>query len=442
MVIGAGLAGLGAAWRLAHAGHPVLLLEAGLDAGGRNGGRWEEGFSIDRTLPVLSHADRHLVQWINEVGLSGALLPLRMVHLGQAHGERVQPIDPSTRRGAASIHGVTPLDGLRLMRLPRLMRRYRDRLDGDRPERAARWDDRSIADFARLYFGQSSFERFVAPETMCTFASDEHETSRVAFLLQWATQGDGRTRPGIPRGALHELPRAAAEVLDVRYGCRVTRVEPDGSGYRVHFRSPRRADSSAEADAVVVATSAAEAERVASAIVSPAERDLLRDVSYAPSIALSVALERPLSGLPLQVRVPHVEGSPLETWLAEPGVTGARAPERCGLVTAIATERFALGHAGAGDDVVEKAMLDGLERLHPRIRGLVRFTRLERHAGAVPHFQVGAYRQLERFQRVQRDRRERGRRLYFAGDYLAGPRAEHALASGLRAAAALASDFA
>ena len=41
---------------------------------------------------------------------------------------------------------------------------------------------------------------------------------------------------------------------------------------------------------------------------------------------------------------------------------------------------------------------------------------------------------------MQADRRSLGRRLYFAGDWLAGPTAEDAAASGLRAADELLGD--
>jgi predicted NAD/FAD-dependent oxidoreductase len=60
----------------------------------------------------------------------------------------------------------------------------------------------------------------------------------------------------------------------------------------------------------------------------------------------------------------------------------------------------------------------------------------------LPRFEVGAYRALARFQHVQLDRRSLGRSLYFAGDYLSGPRFEDAIGSGLRAADALQRDLA
>ena len=56
-----------------------------------------------------------------------------------------------------------------------------------------------------------------------------------------------------------------------------------------------------------------------------------------------------------------------------------------------------------------------------------------RHADAVPRFDAAHCRRLSRFAL----RLERSPRLAFAGDFLAGPSADAAIASGLRAAAEL-----
>ena len=66
--------------------------------------------------------------------------------------------------------------------------------------------------------------------------------------------------------------------------------------------------------------------------------------------------------------------------------------------------------------------------------GTIRFSALYRREAAIPRFEVGVYRALERFRRVQTDRRALGRRLYFAGDYLSGLSADQAVGSGFRAA--------
>ena len=59
---------------------------------------------------------------------------------------------------------------------------------------------------------------------------------------------------------------------------------------------------------------------------------------------------------------------------------------------------------------------------------------------AVPAFPVGRFREIARFRAVQRDRREHGRRLYFAGDHLQAPTLQAATVTGQRAASDLLGD--
>jgi protoporphyrinogen oxidase len=132
--------------------------------------------------------------------------------------------------------------------------------------------------------------------------------------------------------------------------------------------------------------------------------------------------------------VPRAEGSRLSTALLEPGGTDGRAPRGCGLATVAASAAFAAGQLQAPDDAVAKSLLDDAERLLPGLGGSVRFVRLARSEAALPRFEVGAYRRLERLRRVGGELRARGRRLYLAGDYLAGPRLEDSIASAVRAA--------
>ncbi|MCH2187709.1 hypothetical protein MK280_17785, partial [Myxococcota bacterium] len=73
----------------------------------------------------------------------------------------------------------------------------------------------------------------------------------------------------------------------------------------------------------------------------------------------------------------------------------------------------------------------------PDLSMTFRQARLEQREAAIPAFDVGAYRALARFRRAQADHRERGRRLYFAGDYLISPDAEGRAIAGFRAASDL-----
>ena len=74
-VVGAGIAGLGAAWQLARRGFEVTVLEAGPGPGGRAWSTRVDGFTLEPGATLLSSGDRALLSWIREVGVHDELLP-------------------------------------------------------------------------------------------------------------------------------------------------------------------------------------------------------------------------------------------------------------------------------------------------------------------------------------------------------------------------------
>lgn len=446
VVIGAGLAGLAAAWRLQAEGHDVSLLEQSDRAGGRVGVDARGDVLLDRTLETVHTGDRHLLEWIRSLGLADAMLPLRPMQITQVRGGISTPIDPQSMGGVSAISGVRLRDAARLLRWSRLMARYAPLLDPTAPERAAALDFRSVADFARLYFGPSVYERWVAPEVADVFGGDGTELSRVTALLIWRARATGRSRSahhGVLRRPLSEVVDRAAEQLAIRFGVEATRVdEASSGGFRVTCAASAGGRGELDADAVVVATSAATAGALIARLATPPERDHLASVSVRDEIVLSLSLSTPPSGMPQRVRVPRAEDQPIASLLLEPGLAGGRAPRDGGTAVLRATDRFARANAATPDDVVGKGLRAGLERLFPSVAASIQHAVLHRRPVSRPFFDVGAYRALDRFRAVQADRRALGRRLYFAGDHLIGPTAEGSVVSGLRAASDLLADTA
>jgi oxygen-dependent protoporphyrinogen oxidase len=436
LVVGAGLAGLAAAWRLSRDGFEAAVCERTARPGGRVSSARHEDFCVDAAWPVLSSADGELLAWIAEVGLADELLPLRPVLSAQVHRQRIRQVDPRGWLGVARTPGIRPHEALRLLRLPRLLARYAAHLDPATPGRAAPLDDRSLGDFGRLYFGPTVLERWMAPLVSAHSATDPDEASRALFLRRHRADRGGR--PGLPRAPLGELPEAAARRFKMLYETQVVRIErPPGARLQVILARDQH-QRVQEADAVVIATSAADAERVAGPVLVAAERDFFGRVRYADGLVLAVGLRRPLHPHPLQVSVPRGAGPAPETVLVEPGVSGGRVPAGRGLALLRAGSVWAEQSAGVPDEAVAKELLGAFTDLYPRARGAVVFTRLMRQPRAHPRFDVGRYRDLARVEAVQAELRRDGRRVYFAGDYLIDPSWEGALVSARRAAEALA----
>jgi protoporphyrinogen/coproporphyrinogen III oxidase len=426
VVVGAGFAGLAAAWRLRERGARVVLLEREPRAGGRAGASDAGAAAPFR----ISTRDRRLVALARAAGLEAELLSLRPWARVQLESGRLAPLDDPGRRP-----GVRRLDALRLVRLPRLMRRYAHRLDPGRPECAASLDDRCLRDFGRLYFGASAVERWMEPSLEELAPAHAAHVSRVAFLLsQRAEEGARFGSPARPLGA---LAAGLGERLAVRRGCEVLGVEAEASGRLRVALCEAGAAGSLAADAVVLAVPAPEALRAARDWLVDAERRDLAAVRYDAAITWTTGAGWTGATAPTRVRVPRVEGSPLVQVALDPdgGVDGS------GCVAVQARPAWSRAHLDASDDAVAKELADALERIAPGAARPDAGSAVGRHDRAHPRFDVGRYRALERLRRIGSDRRRSGRRVYLAGDYWIGPSVEAAVISGERAAAEAASDL-
>ena len=436
VVVGAGMAGLAAAWRLVRNGFAVRVVDRADRVGGRVAAELEEGAVLEAVPQVLSAQDRRLLAWIGAVGLRDELLPLRPLVTAVSCQGAIRDVEIARFTDVRRIPGVRWWEALRLVRLPRLLSRYRSALDPAAPERAGRFDDRSVADFCRLYFGESVLEHWLAPRLLADSLGDVRETSRVLVLHELLARGFARL--GVPRAPLSEVVQRVAAGLPVSLGVDAQTCARTDVG-RVCLETSAGA---LESDALVIAVPAPEALRIAAPLLRSAEREALAGTTYAQGITVAALLRRPLRARPTLVRVPPADGSPLACALIEPGIPSGRVAEDRSLLSLRATSAYADAHFDAPSEAIEKDLVAAFERVWPGAQRSVDRVRTLRVRHASPRFEVGRYRVLERWERLQRDARAEGRRVYFAGDYLTHPSFEGALASAARATTAAMEDLA
>jgi oxygen-dependent protoporphyrinogen oxidase len=432
IVVGSGIAGLSAAWRLTRAGFSVSVLDKEERPGGRVWSEVKNGFVVDKGPWLLSTHDHHLRAALRELEQGKEFCELRNAERAQLHRNGVDEIDPYEVRGVMRIPGVRFYDGLRIFRLPRLMRHYGDVLDPDQPEQAASLDFRSMSDFVGLYFGGSSLRRWAGPWLGATSLADERTASRVLFLLHVAKNLG--SSPVVLRSGFAGLIRAITERVETRLGVDVTALNVSDTGeIEVRFWHSE-VEERETVDAVVVATAPAHALNLSKDALSYPEEQFLAASRGNAGLCLTLGLDHAFAKNARLIQVPHSENSPIESIWVEPSGSNGRVPAGKTLVRIVATRGWAAEYMEAADDVVRKELIAAAGRVDMRFQGKRSMSDISRIPNACPSFDVGRYRELARFNQVQDDQRARGRRLYFAGDYLQGPSIEDAFVSGLRAA--------
>lgn len=248
VVIGAGLAGLRCATRLAEAGRDVVVLEAEDAVGGRERTDIVDGFRLDRGFHVLNPAYPAVRRWVDVGALALRRFP---VALGVRMEDGVARIAHPLRYPAsipASLAGglVRPADLLPLARWalpvltdPRAVKHGPDRT------LAEAWDRAGVRGPLR----ESVLEPFLAG----VLADDRQETSDIFVRLLLRSFALGA--PGVPAAGIGALPAQLADTArragaGIRLSHRVTATRPHGRGWRVEIDGADAVD----ARAVVVAT--------------------------------------------------------------------------------------------------------------------------------------------------------------------------------------------
>lgn len=442
-VVGAGLAGLAAAWRLSRAGVRVRVFEAGERAGGvvrtARGGGWlaEEGPNSMADPPPAVGA------LLREAGLEARLLPT-----GPAARRRY------VVRGGRPV--AVPLSPPQLLASPLFSLAGRLRVLREPWAARGRGGEESVAALARRRFGQEVLDYAVEPFVAGIFAGDpERLSARHAFprlvameerhgslLRAAAAAARERRAAGAAPGpasfsfaeGMEELPRALAAGLGdaLRTGSAVRSLRRTDSGWEV---SAGGGDAPETFDAVILATAAHQLSGLGFEAGEAAALRALEEVRYAPIAVAALGFRRedvahPLDGFGMLV--PRVERRRVLGVLFTSTLFPGRAPEGHALLTVFLGGERNPELAALPPDEREAVVREELAALLG-VRGAPVFRHHAAWPRAIPQYVLGYGEVGARMDALERANPG----LHLAGSYRAGVSVGDTLASGLAAADAV-----
>jgi protoporphyrinogen/coproporphyrinogen III oxidase len=418
VVVGAGISGLAAAFRLARGGLAVAVLEASERVGGSITTLREAGFLFELGPNTVLDSRPAVGELLRDAGLAAE----RIVAAPAAKrrylwkGERLVPL-PSGPGSFLATSVFSPRAKLRLLREPWVGKGSPD-------------DDESIADFVRRRLGQPFLDYAVGPFVSGVYAGDPERLSvRWAVPRIWSLEQQhgsllrgalARRKGPAPGGAmfsfgagLEVLPeRLAAAVGGVRTGCACRGVGRDGEGFVAatdagSFRAPH----------LVLAVPADAAARLLAELSGGASRPLA-ELVYAPVVVACYGFRRrdvahPLDGFGFLA--PRRESLRVLGCLFPSTIFPGRAPAGCVALTAFAGGRTDPEITGWDDETLDRAFLSDLDRAlglagEPVCRRLARWPR------AIPQFECGH----GRFAALAKTLEERFAGLHLAGNAFSG----------------------
>jgi protoporphyrinogen oxidase len=426
-VVGAGISGLAAAYRLQQHGVDVIVLESEERAGGRVATERRDGYIIDTGPDALTASYESYLRLVGDLGLADQVVDTSPI-VGLVRRGRLIDIDTAKVMGLPFTPVLSARGKIRLVRGLLKLRRSIKSVDTYELVRSAASDDSNATayDFGVRHFGTEVTEYLIDPMMRLTVGSGAREASSLNVLGALGAWSGPLCNM---RGGLATVTDELASRLPVHHGAIVTAIQENGPSVAVSYTDDTGAHELI-ADGCVIGAMYHRATDLWPTLTtaSPAFGDKLRNVKL---ISVSLGYRVPTRSKAYPVLVPTVENSEALLIFLQHNKSPDRAPKGHSLVTVYTdtsvTDRF----LQRSDEQLEAWAAGIVERLCPELSG-------HREMGVVTRWPFAGYLADPGFWRrtaALRDSLPASGRVVLAGDLFGAGSLESAVRSGERAAA-------
>jgi oxygen-dependent protoporphyrinogen oxidase len=434
IVVGAGISGLTAAFRMQQAGFVVRVLEADGMVGGKMSSVEVGGFTMNRGANILPFSYKTIRALAADVGL-GDQVPKMHGQIGTYRDGRIHRLRSDR----------LPIDGLRTKLLSpgskALLRhlavdalRMRKSLSYENLGLAASFDTESAAEYCDRRLNDELRDYLVEPVVRALFAGPAADISVVDFFFA-ALNFVGSGFMQYP-GGISFLAEALAARLDVTTGAEATGIERDGDGVGVTWEHDGRTQSE-RVDACVIAVPGALVPKLYPGI-DPRQGEILSTIyTYGTTFNAHLGLSTRPTETALIVQVPSTEDEGLCVVTFDHNSSPGIVPAGKGKLSTYWLHDWCEARVGWTDEELLAEMMPSIEMIVPGVRDLVEVTRIDRWRPAVLKSYPGMYAFMAEFASLI----DPASPVQLAGDYLSASSTNGCAVSGELAAGRLERQF-
>ena len=431
IVIGAGIAGLTAGFRLQKLGCKVTVLEQQPHPGGRMITKERQGYRIDVAASVLSKSYRQMLALIAEAGLMDQIQATNDVLA--VYREGVIHHLPGLSLGSllkTDLFGSrTKLGLLRL--LPDLLSSRRQHYWSDLSP-GHRRDTESVSNYAKRMAPPEVAEYLLDAMCRSLYLAPSDEVSKLPLLFILSSMA-GKSFFNSADG-VGFLTSGLAKQLPVKYRATATCVEEQVQGVRVHWSTPGEPDREEEACAAIIALPSTQVAPILPQLTG-AQKNFLGEKIYSPALVISLGLARPPqdSGA-MWLNIAQRDSIDLNAIILEHNKAPGRAPQGKGLITTFWMREWSRKRWDTDDTKLAEEAFAQASRFLPSLRDEVDMADVRRVDPGASVRPAGGFASLARFVRDY----PATSRVQLAGDYYSSITTNGSLSSGEQAAARIA----
>lgn len=432
VVVGGGIAGLTAAFRLQQQGLSVTVLEAEDVVGGKMVSVERDGYVLNKGATLIPGGNARLTALTADAGLGHPFADLPF-SVGIPRDGRIRVLGTSGIRELLKTARTDLLSWRSKFLLRRLavdLVRWQRRLAGDYTfEKAAWYDTETVHSYARRRLNKEIYDYVLDPVLRGVGLSDTAQMSVVDLFLTLGKFIQGGPMQ-YPTG-IDFLAKRLATFVDVRTGATVTSVRHAGDGVETAWRDGEGEHTIRSRGAVVTVYGPDLLEIYAD--LTDRQRELVATVRYKSVLKATFALRRLPVDLPTIVPLSNVSGIGLGIIVVDTHLMPGSAPVGKAVISGHWVDEYSKANMHRSDEELLPEFIRHMETVVPGLSDEIEFAEITRWQLATNARYQGFYPVAAELRRTQ----DPDDVIQLAGDYLGLSGAGMSIGNGERAAAML-----